>query len=127
MWSGKSLTGFGADVEKQLGDGVKEIAAFGLSKVIQRSPVDEGSYRAGNRITIDDNEQPFDPDKTDKSGNATLNEGASVLEAINTPFVRVTIYNPAPYARRIEDGWSGQAPSGVYALAYNDMRERYGK
>lgn len=39
----------------------------------------------------------------------------------------VKITNLLPYARRIERGWSPQAPDGVYALVAEILREKYGK
>lgn len=42
------------------------------------------------------------------------------------PMDEVIFVNLAPYARRIEQGWSSQAPDGVYEAATAIVRARYG-
>jgi hypothetical protein len=54
-------------------------------------------------------------DVTDKGGTATLAAAASIISGAKAGEVQY-IMNNLPYAKRIEEGWSGQAPLGVVAL-----------
>lgn len=51
----------------------------------------------------------------DKDGSATLAAHASIVAAAKAGKVYY-LYNPLPYAKRIEEGWSRQAPIGLVAL-----------
>lgn len=131
MWSGKSLTGFGADVEKQLEDRQREIVIEGLRMVQMGSPVDEGSFRSNHRVSLESPDGGFDPDAQTSSapkGNIDQSAFDSQIRKLvgGVPFTKAFIENNAPYGPRLEAGSSEQAPEGVYALAFNNLRERYG-
>jgi hypothetical protein len=53
--------------------------------------------------------------KIDKDGAATLASHAGVIGGAKAGRVYY-LYNPLPYAKRIEEGWSRQAPVGLVAL-----------
>ena len=38
----------------------------------------------------------------------------------------VYIQNNKPYAERLENGWSDQAPQGIYGLTFNFISQKYG-
>ncbi|KAA5656825.1 hypothetical protein J471_5157, partial [Acinetobacter baumannii 1032359] len=38
----------------------------------------------------------------------------------------VYIQNNQPYAERLENGWSDQAPQGIYGLTFNFISQKYG-
>ncbi|ETP82047.1 hypothetical protein P640_3709 [Acinetobacter baumannii UH0707] len=38
----------------------------------------------------------------------------------------VYIQNNKAYAPRLENGWSDQAPQGIYGLTYNFISQKYG-
>lgn len=59
-------------------------------------------------------------DVTDKTGSATttrINAGIEAAPTIGVHFLT----NNVPYAQRIENGWSRQAPAGVVGLAVLDF------
>ena len=68
------------------------------------SPVRSGRYRSAHCISIG---QP--------SASVTGTGFVSPPSGMPT----MSIANNLPYAERIENGWSGQAPSGVYQNALN--------
>jgi len=53
--------------------------------------------------------------KIDKDGAATLASHAGVIGAAKAGNVYY-VYNPLPYAKRIEQGWSRRAPVGLVAV-----------
>ncbi|WP_129141532.1 hypothetical protein [Modicisalibacter coralii] len=124
MWD-RRPTLFIEDVEKQITDGVKGMAGEALAGVITRSPVDEGTFRANHRVAVGGDGGEYDASDHDEQGNATLDRGMSIIDAIETPFVRVTIYNLSPYGQRLEDGWSQQAPGGIYEVTAASLQEKY--
>jgi hypothetical protein len=68
-----------------------------LSTLREHSTVDSGDYRDSHTVIVD---------------------GAPVeWPARLSPRAQVLILSALPYARRIEQGWSDQAPNGVYEVA----------
>lgn len=124
-WKGTKPSAFAITVEKALTSRQKEIASFALQQVIIGSPVDEGAYKGNHRVSVNGVTYEFDPEKVDASGNSTLSEGLSQIGGISHPFGVTYIQNNAPYGERLENGWSDQAPQGVYGIAYNSTVERF--
>lgn len=92
-----------------------------LSGVVKRSPVDTGRFR-GNWQTSIDTPPSGVLDSTDKSGSSSISAGVSALTnfEIGLP---IYIANNLPYARRLEDGYSKQAPAGMVRLTVNEFRQ----
>lgn len=128
-------------VDKTKGDADK-VVRYALmtldSRLINRSPVGDGSYwkrpppagYAGGRFRGAWLVSEWTPQISgagldrvssggkgiiDKDGSATLAAHAGVINAAKAGSVYY-LYNPMPYAQRIEKGWSRQAPIGVVAL-----------
>lgn len=88
---------------------VKSAIALGiLQQLIQTTPVDTG--RAKSNWWMDTGatwvEQGAD------QGAAALSQGLSVAQRDIKLETAIHITNNLPYIQRLEDGWSGQAPSG---------------
>ena len=84
--------------------------------VIRMSPVDTGRFRASWTAQLDRPDEKVKP--PGRYGPPII---APIVETIRArlkkrPFRRAFINNQLPYARRLEEGWSKQAPSGVAAL-----------
>jgi hypothetical protein len=70
---------------------------FALETLREQSPVRRGSYRDSHTVVVN---------------------GSPVSWPVPVkPRDRVMILSALPYARRIEQGWSDQAPNGVYEVA----------
>lgn len=91
-----------------------------LSGVVRRSPVDTGRFRGNWQVAI---AQPATGQlsRDDKSGSATVQAGLSVVAGAKAGGV-IWITNNLPYARRLENGWSDQAPAGMVRLTVNEYR-----
>tara|TARA_B100000929_G_scaffold168049_1_gene133075 strand:+ start:141 stop:554 length:414 start_codon:yes stop_codon:yes gene_type:complete len=130
-WS-KSLSGFARQVERDLTDMQKRVATEALQMVILGSPVDSGAFRGNHRVSVGSPDTSFDESavasQPPKGGmdNETFNREAAKIAPMHVPFTVIYIQNNLPYAERIEVGSSDQAGEGVYAVAANTLREKYG-
>ena len=90
---------------------------FDLFKsVALKSPVDTGRFRANWNVSYG---------SPDISISASTNKGRADSEARKATTLPVggVIYmsNGLPYARRLENGWSDQAPSGMVRLSVREF------
>lgn len=119
------LGGFVREVEQQLEKQTNDIVLFALQQLIIHSPVQDGGYRGSHFVTIDGEDVSTIP-PPDKNGERVLRDAESVIaRSGGKPFKYVVIQTNIAYGLRIEQGWSGQAPQGVYAIAANNTRERF--
>ena len=88
------------------------------SRIIKESPVDTGRFRGNWQASIN-SPQKAKLQRLDKSGTAAIGDMSSVVMSMK---MGQTFYltNNLPYARRLEYGYSKQAPSGF--LRINVMR-----
>lgn len=85
-----------------------------LRRVIIRSPVDTGRFR-GNWVVGLSQPGVAESGALDKVGGVTINNGMNKLQGAKFG-MNVFITNNLPYALRLENGWSQQAPSGMVAV-----------
>lgn len=79
------------------------------------SPVDTGRFKANWRVGIASPEtRPTG--KRDKGGGNTFNEGATKIKQAKRG-TTLFISNNLPYARRLNEGWSQQAPANFVEQA----------
>lgn len=122
-WS-KSLSGFAREVEQTQNKRLRAAALQALTGVIERSPVDTGAFRSNNRVSVGSPDDGYDESATDATGDATQAEGLQIIGQVRDAFGVIYVQNNLPYAEALENGHSkNQAPSGVYAITFNDLRE----
>ena len=121
-WTNKP-TNFALDVVKNADDHLKKIVGETLQQVIVRSPVMDGEFRASHKVTLDRPQNAYEKG-FDLSGGATLAEG---LKGASTAKIGGLVYiqTLSPYGTRLENGWSQQAPNGVFALAFQSVASKY--
>lgn len=83
-----------------------------------------GRFRANNFVTVGDPNFQLKLDEVDPTGASTISRGSSVIQTVG-PYSVVHIQNNLPYAERLEDGHSTQAPGGIYAVAFNGVAAAY--
>jgi len=106
--------------ERKMDLAVRKIALEMFRKIILKSPVDTGRFRGNWQLAIGSvPEGTLELD--DKTGTATIAKGAATVMGINAGD---TIYfaNNLPYARRLEEGYSQQAPAGMVALTIQEFQ-----
>ena len=124
-------------VDEEVGKRVRTIALALLNEVIQRSPVGNpdlwkdppppgytgGRFRGSHIVSIG---SPVYTVTTniDPSGSETQSKGMAALSGLE-PYTQVFIQTNLPYAERLEQGHSGQAPDGLYELAFISVSEMF--
>ena len=121
-WTNKP-TNFAIDVLKDADDHLKKIVGDTLQQVITRSPVMDGEFRASHKVTLDRPQNAYEKG-FDLSGGATLAEGLKVASTAKIGGL-VYIQTLSSYGTRLENGWSQQAPNGVYALSFQSVVSKY--
>lgn len=112
---------FGIKMLKDADEFSKKVAGEMLQQVITRSPVDSGAFRGNHRVgidSIDSTENPADTSNPLQKGLATIKSGGGLGKV-------VYISNSLPYALRLENGWSQQAPIGVYSISFMNVVNKY--
>jgi hypothetical protein len=101
---------------------VRQASLSVLSSVVKRSPVDTGRFRGNWQTTID---APASGDVSllDKSGAASISAGVGALTNVKAGET-VWIVNNLPYAQRLENGYSDQAPAGMVRVTVTEF-QRY--
>lgn len=101
-------------VEKRLNRILQKIEYNMLVQVVYLSPVKTGLFRGNWQVMIN-TVWPGTIAKTDKNGSRTIAAGNKVIKT-KDPGDITYIINNLPYARRLEYGWSKQAPGGMVRI-----------
>ena len=121
-WKNKP-SNFTLEVLKNADDHLKKIVGETLQQVIVRSPVMDGEFRASHKVTLDSPQNSYEKG-FDLSGGTTLAKGLKVASTAKIGGL-VYIQTLSPYGTRLENGWSQQAPNGVYALSFQSVVSKY--
>lgn len=146
----KKPSSFIQTVEADLTKRQKDIVIDALGGVVLQSPVDTGAFRASHRVSINQPDQFYNEAEKDKGGASTISKGTSALSRL-VPYSTVYIQTNSPYGPKIEfgqypspvkkgsydkqakryviksiNGFSQQAPQGVYGLTFNYIAQKYG-
>jgi len=121
-WKNKP-TNFALDVLKDADDHLKKIVGEVIQQVVVRSPVMDGEFRASHKVTLASPQTTYEKG-FDLSGDATLAKGKKVASTAKIGGL-VYIQTLSPYGTRLENGWSQQAPNGVYALSFQSVVSKY--
>lgn len=110
-------------IEQDLVKHMQNIVKAMHGEVISRAPVDTGLFRANNIVSVG---APVFSTTTalDRDGGPTRAAGISALSALK-PYTVVYIQNNRPYAERLENGHSAQAPAGVYGITFVGVSDQF--
>lgn len=118
--------GFAADlerlVEKAKGNvekATRMVVILAAQGLVMKSPVDTGRFRANWQFGVG-NINAATTDATDKAGMPTLSRLQSEIGVAPIGGI-FFISNSLPYAQRLEDGWSKQAPTGMVRLTVQGL------
>lgn len=106
-------------VEGQLQLIVSKLALEALSRVVMRSPVDLGRFRGNWNVSFG----AMDTTTTtelDPTGQKTIAKGTGTISGYKGDNI-IWLANSLPYANRLENGWSKQAPKGMVALTFAEL------
>ncbi len=119
-WKGKKPTDFIFDVTKSEEDKVKKITMDAIQSLVVLSPVDTGAYRASHIVSIGSGDYGVRGPETNAIQDAAIQAIKFKLGNL------VYIQNNKAYAERLEDGWSDQAPLGIYSTTFTYITQKYG-
>lgn len=116
-------------VEKAKGNANIVVRKLGIEmtkRIIQRSPVDTGRFRGNWVVSINAPAVNLDASVTDPTGETTLARETAKLATFEVgPSIFIT--NSLPYAKRLEYGWSKQAPTGMVHITVLEMQQMINK
>ncbi|KYQ84261.1 hypothetical protein AWW72_10185 [Acinetobacter sp. NRRL B-65365] len=119
-WKGKKPTEFAVQVVSDSEAHVKNIVMDTVQSLVVSSPVDTGTYRASHIVSIGS------VDMGVREPEVNANQDAAI-QAVKIKLGNlVYIQNNLPYAERLENGWSDQAPQGIYSTTFNFISQKYG-
>ena len=100
---------------------VKKIALELFSNIIYKSPVLTGRFLANWNCSIGSPDlstsQAIDP-----SGSGAISKATSTVVSYTLNGQSVFLTNNLPYADRLENGWSKQAPNGMVRLSMMEIQ-----
>lgn len=111
---GAQLRRFSDKTKAKMDMAVRKIVLDVFSNVIHMSPVDTGRFR-GNWLPAIGSAPTGTVETLDPSGNIVIAKVQGVVGEIKAGDV-IYMVNNLPYAKRLEEGYSGQAPAGMVAL-----------
>lgn len=111
---------FADDVMKDAHKLQRGMAITLLNNIQLLAPVDEGTYRGSTVVSFGSPDYRY----TENIGGMSI--AFSAIDSL-TPNELPTVFvqSNSPYGERLENGWSKQAPQGVYGLAFDAMVAAY--
>ena len=106
-WVGKP-TKFAKDVQEDISEEIRTVAIKVLRNVVSDAPVDTGLFK-GNWLVGISSKDPRVIKRKSISGQVSINTGIRKIGK-QKGFEDIWISNNLPYAQRLNEGWSGQAP-----------------
>lgn len=120
--------------KEQFSKVIRAIALSALNSIVLRSPVGNASLWANpappgyvgghfrNNWFVDiNNVSPQIREEVSKSGSSSLAQSRNLSGLEQDPYVKIYIHNSLPYARRLEYGWSKQAPAGMVSVTLQSL------
>jgi len=105
---------------------VRRVALAALRQIDEGSPVDKGTFAANWVASIGTIDRSCDLSKTKKDRPETMSKASAVITSGAKVGTTVYISNSVPYAGKLEDGYSPQAPAGIVAPAVTVIKNAIG-
>jgi hypothetical protein len=103
----------------------KEVYYALLKGCVNKTPVKTGRAKANWVVTRGTFYAGHWLKKTDPDGSATIGKGWRVINKMSA-YDDCYIQNNVPYADRLENGWSKQAPNGMMKVTMLELALKYG-
>jgi PAS domain-containing protein len=114
------ISRFVQKVQGRMDTAVRRLALEAFQRVVFKSPVDTGRFRGNWQLaigSIPDGVLEID----DREGTMTVNRATAAASGAKAGDI-IYLANNLPYARRLEYGWSGQAPAGMVRPTIAEMQ-----
>ena len=103
----------------------KKIVLELFSNVIYKSPVLTGRFRANWNCSIGSMDKSTSA-ATDKEGSGAIGRVRAEVTKYTLDGRSIYLANSLPYAERLENGWSDQAPQGMVRLSIIETNNAIG-
>lgn len=121
-WTGKDLSGFGRDQDKQVENAMKLASMLLIESLTFITPVDTGRARSNWIVTTGEPSRGIIPDsQIDKQGSASKSSADSAQPKIGVGFY---ISNNLPYIEYLENGTDNMAPYNMVKRSIQDTARR---
>ena len=101
---------------------VQRVALAAYREINNASPVDKGTFRANWVASTDTIDRSVDLEKTRVDVQESITKATAVITSGAKVGTTVYISNSVPYAGKLEDGYSPQAPAGIVAPAITRIK-----
>lgn len=95
------------------------------TRIVLSTPVDTGRARGNWFPSINTPSNAVNPTASDRSGSGAINAAAGLIGRAEIGTV-IWFTNNLPYILPLENGWSGQAPTGMVDINLNAVQAQYG-
>ena len=117
---------FSLDVIKTFDEKTKKTLGYGHQLLVVGAAVDTGAFRASMIFSADKPVSYFNKSDVDKSGSETISAAGASISSLKTTVGRVFyLQSNAPYGPRLENGWSEQQPTGLFARTTISMKHKF--
>ena len=104
---------------QQAGEVVASAALEIFRDTVTATPVDTGAARSNWRLAVDAIDASSNKTSTGSENQAQAANTISAIISGRTEYSFISISNNLPYIRRLEYGYSGQAPTGMLRNSLN--------
>lgn len=104
------------ELEDYSRDALESVGLDFLRLVILASPRDKGTFQANWVVGINDVDSNVYRQRT--NANSAINRGGAIIKKLTySPNMTINVSNNLPYAKRLNDGYSKQAPKFFVEIA----------
>lgn len=103
------------ETQRKLDQVVRKVSIDAFSEVIRMSPVDSGRFKGNWMVGVNMVPSGYVWEQYDPAGGATIAEASGRVDVAEAGDV-IWLVNNLPYASRLENGWSAQAPAGMVRM-----------
>lgn len=115
---------FGVKALKDADKLTKRIAGEMLQQVVVATPVDTGQARGNWRVSVGVLDKKTDQTQ-DRSGQGSITKGIATIQSGGGIGKVVYISNSLNYIKKLNDGWSMQAPKNFMQIAFANVVNKY--
>ena len=111
----RGIETFMLELDEGISDKTEKVASYAYTEIVRQAAVAGGAFRANINISEGSPDNSFDENKT-----------SAIQPNIDyKPYKTYFITSAAPYANRLEHGWSKKQPLGLFALVANAAGHRF--
>ena len=114
------IKAFGKLSAKTANQETRKLALAGLKGVVEKSPVDEGTFKGNWNVGIDKTDESTDTSKKDKTGGQTQSEGGAIIGRFKNG-QDIIISNNMPYGNKLEHGYSPKS-QGMIRRTFAELK-----